>query len=72
MQPNSDEILICVSRLTLKFGIAEFATVTRPRCFGNFDKKICSKVDNNFVSSYFDGVNPIFKNSIKDTSFGKK
>lgn len=72
MQPNSDEIWIGVSGVKLKFGISEFGTITELKCFGNSDKKSCYKVENRFINSCFNGVNPVFQSSVKDCFFGKK
>lgn len=72
VQPNSDEIWIGVVGVKLKFGIAEFATITGLRCLGNSDKKRFFKGDNCFVSSCFNDINSVFRSSVKDSFYGKK
>lgn len=71
-QPNPNELWIGVGGMILKFGLAEFATVTGLLCVGKVDKMRYSKPENSFVSTYFEGAKFVSKSSVKKTFYSKE
>lgn len=71
-QPNPLEIWIGIAGTKLRFGIREFAVITGLRCVGALDKKRFFRSENQFVNSYYHGVNSITKSRVKQSLFQKE
>ncbi|XP_017252079.1 uncharacterized protein LOC108222706 [Daucus carota subsp. sativus] len=71
-QSNSQELWIGVGGIKMKFGLKEFATITGLLCAGSSDKMRWFKTENQFVSDYYQGINPICKSSVRNVFISRQ